>query len=35
MKLDEGEFLDLVEVVPTGTGEVVKKQADGWAYVRP
>jgi intracellular sulfur oxidation DsrE/DsrF family protein len=35
MKLDEGEFLDLVEVVPTGTGELVKKQADGWSYVRP
>jgi len=35
MKLEVGEFLDQVEVVPTGTGEVVKKQADGWAYVRP
>ena len=27
--------LDLVEIVPTGVGELVKKQAQGWAYIRP
>ncbi len=35
MKLETGEFLDLAEIVPTGTGELVKKQVDGWAYLRP
>ncbi|MGB3945179.1 MAG: DsrE family protein, partial [Methanothrix sp.] len=29
------EFVDDVEVVPSGTGELVKRQTEGWAYVRP
>ncbi len=24
-----------VEIVPAGVGELVRKQADGWAYIRP
>jgi intracellular sulfur oxidation DsrE/DsrF family protein len=24
-----------VEIVPSGVGELVKKQVDGWAYIRP
>ena len=35
MGLEKEEFFDLAEVVPSGTGELVKKQAEGWAYVRP
>jgi hypothetical protein len=33
--MKEEEFVDEVEVVPTGTGELVKRQIEGWAYVRP
>jgi intracellular sulfur oxidation DsrE/DsrF family protein len=35
MRLERGEFFDLAEVVPSGTGELVKRQTEGWAYVRP
>lgn len=28
-------LLDVVEVVPAGVGELVRRQAEGWAYVRP
>jgi len=28
-------LLDLVDVVPAGVSELVKKQAEGWAYIRP
>ena len=28
-------FLDLAEVVPSGVGEIVRKQSEGWAYVKP
>jgi intracellular sulfur oxidation DsrE/DsrF family protein len=28
-------LLGVVEVVPSGVGELVKKQAQGWAYIRP
>ena len=28
-------LLELVEVVSSGVGELVKKQAEGWAYIRP
>jgi uncharacterized protein len=29
------DLLGLVEVVPAGVSELVKKQAEGWAYIRP
>jgi len=28
-------LLDTVEMVPTGVGELVRKQAEEWAYIRP
>ena len=33
--LRKEELLDFVEVVSAGVGEIVKKQAVGWAYIRP
>ncbi|WP_425059386.1 hypothetical protein SCACP_40790 [Sporomusa carbonis] len=33
--INPGELLDVVEVVPSGVGELVKKQAAGWLYIRP
>lgn len=35
LDLTQDAFLDLVEIVPEGVGELVKKQAQGWAYIRP
>jgi len=35
MGLEREEFFDHAEVVPSGTGELVKKQTEGWVYVRP
>ena len=32
MVLKKEEFFDRAEVVPSGTGELVKKQIEGWAY---
>jgi len=29
------ELVELVQIVPSGVGELVKKQAQGWAYIRP
>ena len=29
------ELVGLVQIVPSGVGELVKKQAQGWAYIRP
>lgn len=29
------ELLSFVEVVSAGVGEIVKKQAAGWSYIRP
>jgi intracellular sulfur oxidation DsrE/DsrF family protein len=29
------DLLDLVDVVPAGVSELVTKQAEGWAYIRP
>lgn len=28
-------FLDVAEVVPAGVGELVRKQAEGWTYIKP
>ena len=33
--LTEDALLDQAEVVPAGVGELVRKQAEGWAYIRP
>ena len=33
--LPKEAMLASVEVVPSGVGELVRKQAEGWAYVRP
>lgn len=35
LNIPRAELLDLVEVVPAGVSELVKKQIDGWAYIRP
>ncbi len=35
LNLSRENLLDLVEVVPAGVSELVKKQAEGWAYIRP
>lgn len=29
------ELVEYFEIVPSGVGELVKKQAQGWAYIRP
>jgi intracellular sulfur oxidation DsrE/DsrF family protein len=33
--LTQGAFVEAAEVVPSGVSELVKKQALGWAYIRP
>ena len=33
--LDEADLLEPVDVVPAGVTELTKRQADGWAYIRP
>jgi len=33
--LQKDQLLDFVNVVSAGVGEIVKKQAVGWAYIRP
>ncbi len=35
MDLDIEDFLDPVKVVSSGMGELVRRQAEGWAYIRP
>ncbi len=35
LNLSREDLLDLVEVVPAGVSELVKIQAEGWAYIRP
>lgn len=35
LNISRAELLDLVEVVPAGVSELVKKQTEGWAYIRP
>jgi intracellular sulfur oxidation DsrE/DsrF family protein len=35
MGFTQEDFLDPVEVVSSGAGELVRRQAEGWAYVRP
>jgi len=33
--LREKDMLEPIQVVPAGVSELTKKQADGWAYIRP
>lgn len=33
--INREELVAGVEVVPTGTGELVKRETEGWAYVKP
>ena len=33
--LTKDALLEAVEIVPAGVSELVKKQAQGWAYIRP
>ncbi|GAB6055563.1 DsrE family protein [Methanobacterium movens] len=35
MGIAVSELLDSVQVVPSGVGELVKKQHQGWIYIRP
>lgn len=35
MGLKEEELIAVADVVPTGAGELVKRQSEGWAYIRP
>lgn len=35
MGLTKEALLAPVEIVPSGVGELVKKQTQGWAYIRP
>lgn len=35
LEIARDTLLESVEVVSSGVGELVKKQADGWAYIRP
>jgi len=35
LDLKPEDLLDKVKVVPSGVGELVRKQKDGWIYIRP
>jgi uncharacterized protein len=35
MKLTPADMLPAIGYVPSGVGEIVKKQQQGWSYVRP
>ncbi len=35
MGIGPEDLLDGVEAVPSGAGEIVRRQAEGWAYLRP
>jgi len=35
LDIDQASLLDPIEVVPAGVGELVRRQAEGWAYIRP
>lgn len=35
LHMQRADLLDLVEVVPAGVSELVRKQMEGWAYIRP
>ena len=31
----KNDIFEVAEIVPSGVGELVKKQSDGWVYIRP
>ncbi len=33
--ITKDSLFDNVDIVPAGVSEIVKKQAEGWAYIRP
>ena len=33
--ITSGELVEGVDTVSSGVGEIVRKQCDGWAYIRP
>ncbi len=35
LRIEEEELLEGIEIVPTGVSELVKKQEEGWAYIKP
>jgi uncharacterized protein len=35
LNMQRADLLDLAEVVPAGVSELVRKQTEGWAYIRP
>ena len=35
MNLEKDDFPDSVEIVSSGTGELVRRQSEGWAYIKP
>jgi len=35
LRLKPEDMLPEALVVPSGVGELVRKQAEGWAYIRP
>ena len=35
MDLGEDDFPEPVEIVSSGMGELVRRQAEGWAYIKP
>ncbi len=35
MGLTQEDLLPLIEIVPAGVGELARKQAEGWGYIRP
>lgn len=35
LNIEKDSLLESVEIVPAGVSELVKKQAQGWAYIRP
>lgn len=35
LKIATDELVPEAEIVPAGVSELVKKQAEGWAYIRP
>ena len=34
-ELEETAFLKVVNFVPSGVGELTRKQTEGWSYIRP
>ena len=34
-EIDPAKLIDCVKVVPAGIAELIAKQEEGWAYVRP